>query len=109
MLTKITAQYRWFEGASFDHAYYASEHMKITRDSLRGLGLIRLESERVLGPATIPAGSIVAATSAYFPDLASAQAALAAAGSVLQADLVNYTNIRPEMRMAQVSSHLPGC
>lgn len=108
MLTKITAQYRWFEGASFDHAYYASEHMKITREAVKAFGLVRLESERVLWPTTEAAGAIVAATSAYFPDMASAQAALEAAGPALQADLVNYTNIRPEMRMAQVSPHLPG-
>lgn len=106
MLTKVTAQYRWFEGASFDHAYYVTEHMLITREAAQGFGLVRLESERVLGLSAWKDGDVVAATSAYFENLASAQDALAAIGPVLQADLVHYTNIRPEMRIAQVASHL---
>ncbi|MGE0350546.1 EthD family reductase [Hydrogenophaga sp.] len=107
MLTKITAQYRWFEGATFDHAYYATKHMAITLDAVKGFGHVRLESEQVQWPQGEKSGQVVAATSVYFPDMSSARTALAAAGDALRMDLVNYTNIRPEMRIAQVSSHQP--
>jgi uncharacterized protein (TIGR02118 family) len=105
MLTKVTAQYRWFAGASFDHDYYTTRHMKITLDAVQGFGLVRLESEQVQWPQGEKDGQVVATTSVYFPDRASAWAALAAARDALKADLVNYTNIQPEMRIAQVSSH----
>lgn len=107
MLSKVTAQYRWFEGAAFDHEYYRDAHMRITRDATQQYGLIRLESEQAQWPDGAKTGQVVAATSVYFIDIQSARRALAAVGSALQADLVNYTNIQPEIRLALVISH-PG-
>lgn len=106
MLTRVIAEYRWFDGASFDHDYYATTHMLITREAAQGFGLVRLESERVNHPAAPGNGQVVAVTSAWFRDLASAHNALDAIGPVLQADLAHYTSIRPDMRISQVRTHL---
>lgn len=105
-MVKVTALYLGFEGAQFNHVYYRTEHMRITRDALRTLGLLRLESEQALQAAPDQAGHVVAASSAYFSTAESAQAALAQAGALLSADLPNYTNIKPRMHVSAVLTHL---
>ncbi len=105
-MIRVTGFYRWVEGARFDHAYFNSEHGRITREALSSLGLLRLESDQFLLPNTPHVGEIVATTNAYFPDLQTAQAALATAGSVLMADVPNYTNLTPEIRLSRVSPHV---
>ena len=46
-MIKVTAVYRWREGATFNHDYYHSEHMRIARAALQPLGLVR---RRILAP-----------------------------------------------------------
>ncbi len=104
-MVKVTALYRWFEGAQFNHAYYQREHMRITRDAVQPHGLLRLESEQVVNPVPAQPGQVVAATSSYFPSAAAAQAALAEAGALLRADLPHYTNIKPELHVSAVMTH----
>jgi uncharacterized protein (TIGR02118 family) len=105
-MVKISGNYRWFEGAHFDHAYYQTEHMRLTRELLRPLGLLRLESDRTLSAQPPAAGQIIATSHACFATLAAAQAALQQAGAALLADLPNYTSIRPELHLSEVGSHL---
>src|SRR4029077_12091030 len=84
---RVTGFYRWTDGASFDHEYYNSAHMALTREQLMPLGLVRLESDRFIGGAAPKPGEIVAASHAYFQDIAQAQAALASVGKVLMSDV----------------------
>ncbi|MBV7544629.1 EthD family reductase [Acidovorax sp. sic0104] len=104
-MIKITALYRWHEGATFDHDYYHGEHMRIARAALQPLGLVRLESDRVLYPAEPRPGQVVALTNAFFSDLKQAQAAARQTAEALTADVPNYTNIAPESYFAQLLSH----
>lgn len=100
-LAKVTGIYRWFDGAHFDADYYRSEHARLTWALLQPMGLLRFEADcAVAGTAPRP-GTIVAASNAYFASLAEAQAAVAAAGAKLAADLPRYTDIRPELRLSQ--------
>ena len=39
-MIKVTAVYRWREGATFNHDYYHSEHMHIARAALAAAGLL---------------------------------------------------------------------
>ena len=39
-MIKVTAVYRWREGATFNHDYYHGEHMRIARAALQPLGLL---------------------------------------------------------------------
>ncbi len=107
-MIKITAVYRWHEGASFDHDYYHGEHMRIAREALGPLGLVRLESDRVLYPGPPRPGQVVALTNAFFETLAQARAAAQQTAPVLTADVPNYTNIQPESYMAQMHAHPVG-
>lgn len=105
-MIRVTGFYRWIDGAHFDHAYFNSEHARITREALGALGLLRLESDQFLSPSAPVTGEIVATTNAYFPDLQTAQTALATAGAVLMADVPNYTNLKPEIRLSKLCSHV---
>ena len=76
--------------------------MRIARAALQPLGLIRLESDRVLYPGEPRAGQIVALTNAFFSDLKQAQTAANTTMAELSADIPNYTNIQPDSYFAQV-------
>ena len=90
-MIKVTAVYRWREGATFNHDYYHSEHMRIARAALQPLGLV------------------VALTNAFFSDLKQAQTAAKQTMAELTADIPNYTNIQPESYFAQMLPHeVPG-
>ncbi len=102
---KVTALYRWREGARFDHHYYHGAHMRIAREALEPLGLLRLESDRVLHPGAPRPGQVIALTSAFFATLQQAQAAAKQSAPVLMADVPNYTDIAPESYFSQVASH----
>jgi uncharacterized protein (TIGR02118 family) len=104
---KVTSLYRWFDGATFNHEYYNTEHMRITRSALVAFGPIRMESEKVARSTTVRLvpGQVIAGASTWFPSMAVTEAALAAALPTIGADLVNYTNIKPELFVSTVTAH----
>jgi uncharacterized protein (TIGR02118 family) len=104
-MIRVMGVYRWVAGASFDHDYYNSQHMQLTKELLVPHGLIKLESDRyVLGDTPMP-GAIIAASHAYFPSMDVAKRAVAAAGASLMADVPSYTTLKPELSFAMVESH----
>lgn len=105
-MIKVTALYRWREGAHFNHDYYHTEHMRIARAALQPLGLVRLESDRVMYPSEPRPGQVVALTNAFFSDLKQAQIAAKQTIAELSADIPNYTNIQPESYFAQALGHM---
>jgi uncharacterized protein (TIGR02118 family) len=105
-MIKVTSLYRWFDGAIFNHEYYNTEHMRITRNALASFGPLRMESEQVVRPANPKSGQVIAGASTWFPSMAVAESALAAALPTIGADVVNYTNIKPELIVGTVVSHL---
>ncbi len=104
-MLKVIGFYRWSEGATFDHEYYNSMHMRLTQRLLAPHGLVRLESDRYILSTSPVAGQIIAASNAYFSSASIAQAAMAAVGSALVADVTNYTNLKPELHFVNVVSH----
>jgi uncharacterized protein (TIGR02118 family) len=103
-MIRVSGFYRWAEGAHFDHAYFNTEHARITKQVLQESGLIKFESDRFLSVAPV-AGEIIAASNAYFPSLEAAQQALAKCGAALMADVPNYTSLKPEIHLSIVQTH----
>jgi len=104
-MIRVIGFYRWKEGAVFDHEYYNSGHMTLTKELLMSHGLIRLESDRYISEKTPIEGEIIAASNAYFDDLLTAQTAMANAGAALMKDVPKYTTLVPEIRITNVNSH----
>ena len=105
-MIRVTVIYRWEDGARFDHDYYHSKHMDIAREALSAHGLMRLESDRFFTRSSPSAGETIAAANAYFATRETAQAALAAAGPALMADLPNYSNLKPQVLLSAVTTHV---
>jgi uncharacterized protein (TIGR02118 family) len=105
-MIRVTGFYKWQEGATFDHDYYNKDHMEFAKEKLLPYGLIRLESDSFLSAAPPQPGDIIAATNAYFESSDKAQAAIAAVGSDLMENVPKYTNLKPELKMSVVTSHL---
>jgi uncharacterized protein (TIGR02118 family) len=100
-LIKVTGNYRWLEGAHFDVDYYRNHHARLAWRLLHPLGLVRFECDKSLITGEPKGGAIVASSNAYFSSLETANAALAAAGAQLAADVPRYTNIRPELHFSE--------
>jgi uncharacterized protein (TIGR02118 family) len=104
-MIRIIAFYRWREGASFNHDYYNSEYMRLTKELLSPHGLLGLESDHYVTNGELKEGEIMAATNAYFTSLEAAKSALAAVRGALLANVPKYTNLKPEIRFSQVTRH----
>lgn len=102
---KVVGVYRWKDNARFDHMYYETQHARLTVALLQPLGLLRFEADRTARGAAPQSGDIVAMSNAYFASIDDARQALKEAGAALGADLVNYTDLRPSLHVAEVSVH----
>jgi uncharacterized protein (TIGR02118 family) len=105
-MIRVIGFYRWQEGAIFNHDYYNKEHMEFAKEKLLPYGLLRLESDSYLSATPPQPGDIIAATNAYFASFDKAQAAVAAVGSDLMENVPKYTNLKPELKMSVVTTHL---
>jgi uncharacterized protein (TIGR02118 family) len=91
-------------GATFDYTYYTKIHMKLVREKLRHMGLKKLEVDK--GIETAPSGSTLPyITIGYLfykslDDLKKASASKEMAE--LQADIPNFTNVRPQTQVSEV-------
>ncbi len=104
-MIRVIGNYRWFDGAHFDHVKYRDSHMPLTTKLLEPLGLRRLESDQsFIGQEPKP-GQIIASSVAYFDSVQDAHAALTSVGKELMADVAEYSNISPELHIAVVSQH----
>jgi hypothetical protein len=108
-MIRVTGFFRWTAGAVFNHDYYRLEHMRLVRESLAPLGLVRLESDKLFLDETPAAGQMVAVTSAYFLTHGAAQVALSTVCSLLRADLHNFTTLQPELHCGTVATHAAHC
>jgi uncharacterized protein (TIGR02118 family) len=105
-MIRVTGFFRWEAGAVFNHDYFRDEHMRLARDLLAPLGLVRLESDKLFAEEAPALGQLVAATSAYFSSLTEAQVAVSSVCSALRADLHNFTTLNPELHCGAVATHV---
>ncbi len=101
-MIRVMGLYHWAEGARFDAACYAGEHAELARRLLTPLGLKGLALAQFLSAGTPRPGDLIAASFADFSDLASAQAALAAAGPELAAHVSRYSSVQPQIRLCKL-------
>jgi uncharacterized protein (TIGR02118 family) len=104
-MIRVTGFFRWEADAVFNHDYFRDEHMRLVRDLLAPLGLVRLESDKLFAEEAPALGQLVAATSAYFSSLTEAQVAVSSVCSALRADLHNFTTLQPEIHCGAVATH----
>ena len=95
-MVRVTVLYPNESAKRFDHDYYASKHLPMVMERLKGSGMLRYEVDKGLaggGPGA-PA-PFVAACHLYFNAAADFQKGIAAHGTEIMGDIPNYTDISP--------------
>ena len=102
-MVRVSVLYPSGEGKTFDHDYYVKKHMALVRQRWGGMGLVKIEVDKgVAGGAPGAPAPFIAAGHVFFGSLEQFQKAAAAHGKELFADVPNFTNITPEMQIAEV-------
>ncbi len=99
---KVSVMYPNEAGATFDHAYYRDRHMPMVAAKL-GAALVRYTVDKGLAggaPGAPPA--FLASCALYLESLEPFQAVMATQGAAIMADIPNYTNVAPQIEIAEV-------
>lgn len=111
-MIRISAIYPNEEGSRFDGPYYTANHEPFARRLLAPLGLAGLST--LLGEAALDGGPppFWAIAELHFATREAFDAAIAAVGEALFADIPNYTNVTPVLQVsrdgAASTDHTPG-
>ncbi len=85
------------QGGKFDFDYYVNKHMKLVRKLLDPFGLVKTEVDKSVGTAPYTAmGHLI------FSTLEEMQKGLQAHDPELAADLVNFTDIKPQFQISEI-------
>lgn len=102
-MIRVSVMYPAGEGKKFDSDYYVQKHMKLVRERWGSMGLLKIEVDRgVAGGAPGAPAPYVAVGHVYFTSLDAFQKAAAAHGQELFADVPNFTDIAPQVQIAEV-------
>lgn len=101
-MVRATVLYPHAAGKRFDFDYYTQRHLPVVGQLLGG-ALLSATAERGLSggmPGAEPAFTAIAQMT--FDSVEALQAALAAHGPALMADIPNFTDIQPVIQMSEV-------
>lgn len=100
---RISVLYPTGPAKKFDLQYYRTKHMPLVEQRLKPFGLRRWEVDRgVQGGAPGSTAPFVAAGHLYFDALADFQKGIDAHGKELFGDVPNYTDIAPQVQIAEI-------
>jgi len=104
-MIRVSVLYAAGQGKTFDHPYYLNKHMKLVRDRIGSLGLKRIEVDKgIAGGAPGAPAPYVAVGHLYFDSVEAFQKAMAAHGKEFFADVPNFTNITPQVQIAEIAT-----
>jgi uncharacterized protein (TIGR02118 family) len=81
----------------FDFDYYATKHMGLVHKLLDSYGLVKSEVDRGIGDSPF-----IAAGHLYFDTIENMQKGLQAHDPKLAADLVNFSDIKPQFQISEI-------
>jgi uncharacterized protein (TIGR02118 family) len=85
------------QGGKFNFDYYAKNHMNLVHKLLSPFGLVKSEVDRGVGDSPfLAAGHLV------FKTMEDMQKGLQAHDPELAADMVNYTDIKPQFQVSEI-------
>ena len=101
-MIKVSILYPNEAGSNFDHAYYRDSHMPMVKERL-GDACLRFAIDKGLGgPAPGSPAPYHAIGELYFNSVADFGAAMAPHGKEINADIKNYTSVKPVMQISEV-------
>jgi uncharacterized protein (TIGR02118 family) len=100
---RISVLYPAGEGKKFDLGYYTTKHMPLVETRLKSFGLLRWEVDKgVGGGAPGSDAPFVATGHLYFNAPGEFEKGIAAHGKEILGDVPNYTNIQPQIQIAEI-------
>jgi uncharacterized protein (TIGR02118 family) len=94
-MIRVSVLYR--KGGKFDFDYYVNKHMKLVHKLLDSFGLVKTEVDKGIGSVPFEAiGHLV------FKTIEDMQKGLQAHDPELAADLVNFSDIKPEFQISEI-------
>jgi uncharacterized protein (TIGR02118 family) len=101
-MIRVSVMYPHKDGARFDHKYYAEKHMAIVRNGMGNL-VKKIEVDHgVAGGAPGAPAPFVSMGHLYFDSIEDYQSAMAKGGAAAMADLPNFTDIQPQIQVAEL-------
>ncbi|WP_432722296.1 EthD family reductase [Jeongeupia wiesaeckerbachi] len=97
-----SAYYPYSADARFDFDYYRQQHLPMVLRLLGPFGLQRAEVVRGVPALDGATPRFLAVGQLYFTDLARLADGLAAHGDDILADVPNYTDLTPDIQLAEV-------
>ena len=100
-MIRASAMYPNQPGVKFDWDYYMNKHIPAVR-KLANVGLVRIEVDKGMGAGQPGAQApFVCMAHMYFNNMEDMQKFMVA-GSGLMADVVNFTNVQPQLQISEV-------
>lgn len=102
-MIRVSVLYPYEEGATFNNEYYVQNHMKLVKDRLSDLGLVRGEVDKAIagGNPKAPAPYFCIGY-LYFNSVEDFQKAMGTHGKEIMADIPNYTSVQPQIQISEV-------
>jgi len=102
-MIKVSVLYPNEEGKKFDMDYYTGKHMPLVHSRLDSMGLLRTEVEKGLSSADPSAPApFVAIGVLYFNTVEEVHEAFKTHGREVMGDIPNYTDISPQIQIAEI-------
>jgi uncharacterized protein (TIGR02118 family) len=99
----VSVFYPTVPGKRFDHAYYERKHRPLVMDRFASHGITRYEIQQGLsgrGPGSEPMFTCIG--NLYFNTVGDFQQGMAAHGAELEADILNFTDIQPQVQISEI-------
>ena len=99
---KVSVMYPNEEGVRFDFEYYRNTHLKLVEEQLKPFGLLKTGMDKgISGGAGQPA-PYVCVGHLYFDRADGYDEGVKTAGTVLRADIPNFTNVTPIRQISEI-------
>ena len=103
MMIRVSVLYPYQDDAKFDYTYYVTKHMVLVKERLADTGLLRIEADKAIGGGDPNAPApFLCVGHMYFNSIEDFQKGMATHGKELLADVPNYTNVRPQIQLAEI-------
>ena len=99
---KVSVMYPNQEGAKFDFEYYRTTHMQLVEKHLNSFGLIKTGIDKGISGGGDQRAPFICIGHLYFETQDDYDKGIAEVGSILRADIPNFTNTTPIRQISEV-------
>ena len=99
---KVSIMYPNEQGVTFDFEYYRSTHMELVEKHLKPFGLVKTGVDKGISGGGDQPAPYICIGYLYFETAEGYDKGMAEVGSILRADLPNFTNATPIRQLSEI-------